>query len=64
MKIVITETQLKKLTEEKIKCKCGHSWKKENGDKHQYLCHMCGWDQKTEKYNNKELFKFWKNYKD
>ena len=64
MKIIITEKQLEKLIGEKIKCKCGHSWVKEKNDKHPYLCHICGWDQNTKKYNNKELFSFWKNYKD
>ena len=64
MKILITEKQAKKLFGEKIKCKCGHSWVKEKKDQQPCLCHMCGWDQKNKKYNNKELFKFWKNNKD
>jgi hypothetical protein len=34
MKIIITEKQADKLFGEKIKCKCGHSWVKEKGDKH------------------------------
>lgn len=61
MKILITEKQAEKLFGEKIECKkCEHSWTKEKNDKHPYLCHMCGWDNKTNKYNDKELFNFWK----
>jgi hypothetical protein len=60
MKILITEKQVDKLFGEKIKCKCGHSWVKEKKDKHPYLCHMCGWDQNLEKYNDNELLNFWK----
>jgi hypothetical protein len=60
MKILISEKQAKKLFGEQIKCKCGHSWIKEKDDRHPYLCHMCGWDQKKDSYNNKELFNFWK----
>jgi hypothetical protein len=60
MKILITEKQAEKLFGEKIKCRCGHSWTKEKKDQHPYLCHMCGWDQKHEKYNDKELLNFWK----
>jgi hypothetical protein len=63
MNFLITEAQYRLLTEEKIKCKCGHSWGKEDDDKHPYLCHDCGWDQKENKYNKKELKKFWDNYK-
>ena len=62
MNFLITEAQYRLLTEEKIKCKCGHSWDKEGDDKHPYLCHECGWDQKEKKYNKKELKKFWYNY--
>jgi len=62
MKIIITEKQLEKLVGDKIVCKCGHSWKKEKDDEHPFLCHSCGWDQKEEKYNKKELKKFWDNY--
>lgn len=62
MKIIISETQYNLLTEEKVKCKCGHSWVKEVDDEHPYLCHDCGWDQKEQKYNKKELKKFWDNY--
>ena len=53
MNFLITEAQYRLLTEEKIKCKCGHSWDKEVEDKHPYLCHECGWDQKEKKYNKK-----------
>jgi len=60
MKILITEKQAEKLFGEKIKCKCGHSWTKENDDKHPHLCHICGWYSKKDNYNNKELFNFWK----
>jgi hypothetical protein len=59
MKIIITEKQADKLFGERIKCKCGHSWKTENKDKHPYLCHMCGWSQKSKNYNLKELYNFW-----
>jgi|LakMenEpi03Aug12_release.lakeMendotaPanAssembly.Ray.scaffolds.fasta_scaffold12381_13 hypothetical protein len=59
MKIIITEKQADKLFGEKIKCKCGHSWDKEKKDKHPNLCHICGWDNKTNKYNDEELFNFW-----
>lgn len=63
MKIIITEEQAKLLIEGKIKChKCGHSWEKESEDKHPNLCHSCGWDNKSNKYNKTELNKFWKNY--
>lgn len=62
MKIIITERQSRLLFEEKISCKCGHSWKKEKDDKHPNLCHMCGWDGDEERYNDKELLKFWKEY--
>jgi hypothetical protein len=62
MKIIITEKQADKIFTEKIVCeKCEHSWKKEEGDKHPYLCHDCGWDQKEKRYDDKELFNFWKN---
>jgi hypothetical protein len=62
MKIIISETQYNLLTEQKVKCKCGHSWVKKVDDEHPYLCHNCGWDQKEQKYNKKELKKFWDNY--
>lgn len=61
MKILITEKQYKKLTKEEIKCKCGHSWEIEKDDKHPNLCHNCGWDSESKKYNNKELLNFWKD---
>jgi hypothetical protein len=61
MRIIITESQYKLLTEETIKCKCGHSWEKEVNDKHPHLCHSCGWDQKKGEYNMKELKKFLDN---
>ena len=63
MKIIITEKQADKLFGEKIKCRCGHSWNKEKNDKEPFLCHICGWNQKESIYKNKELIKFWKNYK-
>jgi hypothetical protein len=61
MKIIITEKQAKKLNSRTVKCKkCEHEWVVENDDKHPDLCHTCGWDNKEEKYNDKELFNFWK----
>lgn len=61
MKIIITEKQAKKLNSKTIKCdKCDHSWEKEPDDRHFNLCHMCGWDNETKSYNDKELFNFWK----
>ena len=66
MKIVITKDQLKTIRENASKefnCeKCEHSWEIETKDKHPYLCHMCGWDSDEERYNDKELLKFWKEY--
>jgi hypothetical protein len=63
MKIIVTEEQAKLLIEGKIKCpKCDHSWVKEKDDEHPNLCHSCGWDSKSNKYNKTELKKFWKNY--
>lgn len=60
MKIIITESQAELLIGNKISCKkCKHSWKKEKNDRNPYLCHMCGWDNKNEKYNDTELFNFW-----
>ena len=62
MKILISEKQADRIFNEKIECeKCEHSWKKENDDKHPFLCHDCGWDQKKKKYDKENLFKFWKN---
>ena len=61
MKIIITEKQANKLFGDIIRCKCGHSWKQDKKDKHPFLCHMCGWDQESKNYNDKELLKFWKS---
>lgn len=60
MKIIITEKQADILLNKKIKCRCGHSWTKEKDNKYPFLCHMCGWDQESESYNDKELLLFWK----
>ena len=54
MKIIVTESQLKKLveseTEDKVICDgCGWSWKKSEGGKDMYLCHKCGHDNEKEK---------------
>lgn len=62
MKIIITEEQKNRIFGDKIKCKCGHSWKIEADDEHPYLCHSCGWNQEKKKYDKKELKKFWDNY--
>lgn len=61
MKIIITESQAEIIMgNNKISCnKCKHSWKKEKNDKHPYLCHTCGWDNKSKKYNDTGLFNFW-----
>lgn len=62
MKIILTEDQAKRVLGEKVTCpKCEHEWSVEGGDKHPYLCHTCGWDQKQNTYKDKELFNFWKN---
>ena len=62
MKILISEKQADRIFNNKIECeKCEHSWKKESGDSHPYLCHDCGWDQKKGLYDKENLFKFWKN---
>lgn len=63
MKIIITERQAQKLFGETINCKCGHTWTKEKNDKDPYLCHMCGWNQKSKNYDDTKLIEFWKNYK-
>ncbi len=61
MKILVTEKQADRIFNGKIECeKCEHSWKKENDDKHPFLCHDCGWDQEKGLYDKKNLFKFWK----
>jgi len=63
MKIIITETQADILFGNDLHCpKCDHSWKKEKNDKHSYLCHECGWDIESKKYNKVELKKFWDIY--
>jgi hypothetical protein len=66
MKIIITQEQfnlLKETKKEKVSCsKCEHSWKIEKKDNHPYLCHMCGYDSKSKKYNYEELENFWDNY--
>ena len=56
--ITLFEAYTKKTTCEK----CDHSWKIEKEDKHPYLCHTCGYDSKGEKFNPKELERFWRNY--
>ena len=62
MKIILTEDQAKRVLGEKVICpKSEHEWTIEGGDKHPYLCHVCGWDQKENTYKDKELFNFWKN---
>ena len=53
---------MKKLICKDVTCdNCGWSWDIEPDDKHPYLCHDCGWDQKKKKYDKENLFKFWKN---
>lgn len=47
MKIIVTESQLKRIVEEEtdktIKCKqCGWKWKESEGGKDKYVCHQCG----------------------
>jgi tRNA(Ile2) C34 agmatinyltransferase TiaS len=49
MRIVITEQQLKRITElvtnkEVICDKCGWSWELSDGGKDPYMCHKCGHD--------------------
>lgn len=59
--INLNESQSKRLG--LINCnKCGHSWKIEKDDDSPHLCHGCGYDNKTKKYNPDELAKFWRNY--
>jgi hypothetical protein len=66
MKIIITQQQFNLIVETKstnIDCKmCDHSWDIEQKDKHPFLCHNCGYDNKSKKYNKKELDKFWDEY--
>ena len=67
MKIIITQQQFNLIFEsksKKIDCEmCDHSWDIEPKDKHSFLCHECGYDNKSKKYNKKELDKFWDEYK-
>ena len=61
MKIILSEKQAERIFKDKVTCdKCEHFWDVENNDKHPYLCHDCGWDNKKKNYNQKELFNFWK----
>ncbi|MFN9956222.1 MAG: hypothetical protein ACK55I_24255, partial [bacterium] len=60
MKIIITEKQADKLFGEKIKCKCGHYFNKENKEKQPYLCHMCGFYKNFYFFNFNYLLYFWK----
>ena len=46
---------MKKFKPEDITCECGHEWVTEEKDSHPYLCHDCGYDSKTHKYNFKAL---------
>ena len=46
---------MEKFKEENITCKCGHNWVTEKKDSHPYLCHDCGYDSKTHKYNFEAL---------
>ena len=67
MKIIITEQQYRLLSEQtkKFDCKkCDHSWKIEKDDNDPYLCHMCGYDSKNEKYDYDKLEGFWDNYRE
>lgn len=53
MKIIITESQLKKINESvkngKVKCKCGWEWQLIDGGKDPYVCHKCGKDNEPPK---------------
>ena len=66
MKIIITQQQFNLIVETKSKniyCEmCDHSWDIEQKDKYPFLCHNCGYDNKSKKYNKKELDKFWDEY--
>lgn len=49
MKIVLTESQIKRLLESETKdsiiCdECGWKWKKSEGGDDMYVCHKCGHD--------------------
>ena len=61
MKIIITQQQFNLIVETKSKnidCEmCDHSWDIEQKGKHPFLCHNCGYDNKSKKYNKKELDK-------
>ena len=46
---------MKEFKPENIKCKCGWEWVTEKNDSHPYLCHECGFDNKTKEYNFKAL---------
>ena len=53
--MVVDGGNMKKFKPEDITCKCGHEWVTEEKDSHPYLCHDCGYDSKTHKYNFKAL---------
>jgi hypothetical protein len=40
---------------------CGHNWEVEEKDPHPELCHMCGYDQKTEEFDIDSVVEFWVN---
>lgn len=48
-------SNMEKFKKENITCKCGHNWVTEENDSHPYLCHDCGYDVKTKKYNFEAL---------
>lgn len=61
MKILITETQYKKIietvTNKEVICdNCGWSWDLSEGGDDPYICHKCGYD------NEWKRFKRWKSY--
>ena len=64
MKIIITQQQFYLIVEsksKKIDCEmCDHSWDIEPKDKHPFLCHDCGYDNKTKKYNKQPTEKILK----
>jgi len=53
--VVVDGGNMEKFKPENIKCKCGWEWVTEKNDSHPYLCHDCGYDSKTHKYNFKAL---------
>jgi hypothetical protein len=60
---VKSESEEKNLSKE-VDCEmCDHSWDIEPKEKHPYLCHDCGYDNKSKKYNYKELENFRKKHK-